>query len=735
MKLSLKSPQRTQRRLSRRGNWTRLSTRSLAVLGAVAVVIGFLPTVGQADETSTQTAFLTKAGPLDPVTGYPTYFQDSNGLRLSHCFDGSALCGGAESPLPDPSAPVSFPDNFPDESFYFLSQAVINLPGGGKATYDGSVEADFGGEVAPGQRAGLNRLRLRIDTPDAGHYSVTTPYGVDEFDVAVAGDRTINFTEDIGVAANTFDGVLGGRVGTFLQWDTGPIAGPDGHMYVGDPATAHAVTGSPFGTNFFRIDGPDIGGPGINTITQNLFTVVGRIDTNSGVDPGHPTYSRSSDDSGFVDVQAGSDPGKSIKAQLPGGTITTLRGAADGSYVARLPFNGGTPPASVMVENLTDKPAAVAHPKVTDLVTITDATYDSDAQTLTVTAASSDQAIPPTLTAPGFGALKPGTETLSPAIPDTGTTVTEPALTGNVSVGTTTFTGVAAPPETITVTSAAGGSSSSRVRDIGTAFASDPITADAGADQSVQQGQQVTLDGSASINATTFAWTQTSGPAVTLTNANKAVATFSAPTGAATLGFQLVASGTGGSSTDDILVTVEPVTAPVADAGPDQTGVLVGNTVLLDAGGSTGAATFAWTQVSGTHADLTNPNTARASFTMPTTAAPLVFKVTVNGPGGTASDQVSITAQLDSLTVTRAEYRADQAQWRIDGNTTLLDNNVVSVFLGTNAGGALIGSAQADPLDGTFDVRIRGSAVPPTGSTVFVQSSRGGSTVAVFSNK
>lgn len=735
MRLNLRSPQGTQRRLFRRGRWTRLSTQSLAILGAAAVIVGFLPTASQAEQTSPQTQFLTKVGPLDPTTGYPTFFQDSNGQRLSHCFDGSALCGGAESPLPDPTQPVSFPDNFPEESFYFLSQAVLDLPGGGKATYDGSVEADFGGEVAPGQRAALNRLRLRIDTPAGGHYTVTTPYGVDEFDVAAAGDRTINFTEDIGVAANTFDGVLGGRVSTFLQWDTGPIQGPDGHMYVGDPNTTHAVTGSPYGTNFFRIDGPDIGGPGINTITQNLFTLVGRIDTNSGVDPGHPTYSRSSSDGGIVDVQANSDAGKSIKAQLPGGALTSLRGAADGSYVARLPYTGATPPANVKVENLSDNPQAVADPDVTDLVTITDATYDSDQQALTVTAASSDQAVPPKLTASGFGDLSPGTETLSPAIPDSGTNVAQPALTGSVSVGTTTFTGIAAPPETITVTSAAGGSGSSRVRDIGTAFASDPITADAGTDQAVQQGQAVTLDGSKSINAVSYAWTQTSGPAVTLTNADKSVATFTAPASEGTLGFELTASGPGGSSTDDVLITVQTVTAPVADAGPDQTGVLASNTVLLDASGSTGAATFAWTQISGTAATLTNANTSRASFTMPASTTPLVFEVAVTGPGGSATDRVTITAQLDTVTVTRSEYRADQQQWRVDGTATILDNNIISVYLGLDDTGTLIGAAQVDPLDGSFDVRVRGSAVPPSGSTVFVESSRGGSTVALITLK
>ncbi|HEX5119676.1 MAG TPA: hypothetical protein VFW65_31190, partial [Pseudonocardiaceae bacterium] len=177
----------------------------------------------------------------------------------------------------------------------------------------------------------------------------------------------------------------------------------------------------------------------------------------------------------------------------------------------------------------------------------------------------------------------------------------------------------------------------------------------------------------------------------------------------------------------DITITVAPVNAPVADAGPDQTGVLVGNTVLLDATGSTGAATFAWTQVSGTHADLTGADTSRASFTMPAGSTPLVFQVAVTGPGGSATDQVTITAQADVLTITRSEYVASQAQWRIDGTASILDNDVITVFLGNGTNGPVIGSAQVSPVDGTFDVRVRGSSVSPTGfSTVTVQSSRGG---------
>ncbi|HEX5406477.1 MAG TPA: hypothetical protein VFX16_29745 [Pseudonocardiaceae bacterium] len=672
---------------------------------------------------------MSKVGPVGTDDGFPTYYQDSNGLRLAHCFDGSALCGGVESPLPNPALPVSFPGNYPFESFYFLAQATVDLAGGGRGKFVATVEASFNSaDPQAGTQMTFSRIRFVIDAPTTGTYTVIHPYGKDTFDVTAAGPHAIFATGDVGIASGVFTGALGGRIDPFLEWDTGPISDTAGNQYLGDPNTNHAVVGSPYGTNFFEIDGPNVGGPGINSVSTNLFSIVGKIDTNSGLTPGHPTYSRSTTDNGFVDVQSNSDAGKSIKAALPGDSFTTLRGAADGNYVARLPFEGATPPTTVTVENLSDTPVVVTHPQVTDLVTVTDATYDSDAQTLSVTAVSSDQAIPPTLTLDGFGTLTAGTQTMSPAIPSTGD-VSTPALTGTVAVGTKTFTGVAAPPETIHVTSAKGGTSTSLVRDIGSAFLADPVSADAGSDQTVQQGQHVTLDGSASINAKTFAWVQTSGTAVTLTGANTAVATFTAPATAGTLGFTLTTTGTSGSSTDDIVITVAAVAAPVANAGPDQVGVLVGNSVLLNASASTGAATFAWSEVSGPAATLTNANTAQASFIMPASnpPVPLVFKVTVTGPGGTATDQVNVTAQVDTLTTTRAQYTVSQQQWRIDGSASILDNNVVTVFLGNGTSGTIIGSAQVDPVAGTFDVRIRGSNVSPTGfGTVTLQSSRGG---------
>ena len=62
----------------------------------------------------------------------------------------------------------------------------------------------------------------------------------------------------------------------FLRWDTDlPLFDAAGREYIGNFALDHTITGSPAGTNFFRIDGPAVGGPGINRVETNLFNVIG----------------------------------------------------------------------------------------------------------------------------------------------------------------------------------------------------------------------------------------------------------------------------------------------------------------------------------------------------------------------------------------------------------------------------------------------------------------------------
>ncbi len=97
--------------------------------------------------------------------------------------------------------------------------------------------------------------------------------------------------------------------------------------------------------------------------------------------------------------------------------------------------------------------------------------------------------------------------------------------------------------------------------------ANQPPVADAGNDQSAQQGHTVVLDGSAShddhdTGNLGFFWQQSSGPAVTLNDAHAAVASFTAPTVNAPvqLKFQLVVTDSAGAQgTDETAVTVTPL--------------------------------------------------------------------------------------------------------------------------------------------------------------------------------
>jgi hypothetical protein len=98
----------------------------------------------------------------------------------------------------------------------------------------------------------------------------------------------------------------------------------------------------------------------------------------------------------------------------------------------------------------------------------------------------------------------------------------------------------------------------------------DPPVADAGPDQTVKEGDVVTLDGAASrdveVGALTYAWTQTGGSTVTLSNAGAISPTFTAPSvGAdgALLTFQLRVTDAGGlSHVDSVNITVLNVVIP-----------------------------------------------------------------------------------------------------------------------------------------------------------------------------
>lgn len=185
-------------------------------------------------------------------------------------------------------------------------------------------------------------------------------------------------------------------------------------------------------------------------------------------------------------------------------------------------------------------------------------------------------------------------------------------------------------------------------------------TSDAGADITASGGATVTLDGTASADgdndAITYTWTQTAGPAVTLSDASAASPTFVAPLGGTsvqTLTFELVVNdGIASAAADTVSVSISPNSVPIADAGADQGPIDSGQTVTLTGAGSSdpdgNTLTYTWTQLSGPTATLSDAHAASPTFTAPLVNVneDLVFQLVVNDAvTDSAPDTVTISVR------------------------------------------------------------------------------------------
>ncbi len=387
-----------------------------------------------------------KIGPYSPQTTFPLWVQDSVGLPLEICpgtdqvncisvppFTAADFPGDPDAAT---KAALSQQIGFGDEGFWASADALIDIPASGalatagRAILVSGVEAAFLPDFADGNQFPFTRLRLRIDVPQAGTYVVTHPWGQITYNITTPGIKAINDSFDIPFSAGQQDYV--GRIGPILTWDTfpnDPILDTDGDGvadYIGtlnyvNPQTngpEHRVTGSPCGNNVFRIEGPDIGGPGVNSIETDLFTVTGKLYNAQALpvplEIDQLTYSRSplpNTSVGMVSVFA-SAPAKANVSFSGGGNLPAGAHAMnhDGSGrffgSVRLLPDASALPATVAVTANNQNIAPASQPitldvPLVDLVTITRAEYDVTTGILTVDAHSSDEISPPVLTVLG----------------------------------------------------------------------------------------------------------------------------------------------------------------------------------------------------------------------------------------------------------------------------------------------------------------------------------------------
>jgi hypothetical protein len=234
-------------------------------------------------------AALRAVGPVSAAHGYPIWYSDTNDLALDLCIDGSGMCLAV---LPNPLAPPTVVTNAADsnwdpagEAFYWSATALIPEVTGVLVL---ALEAAFGnGIIQAGQQITFARIRYRFTPPASGNFTITHPFG----EITVAGELGVRLdgVQDIGIAPGIFTGALldggppgvvtadGRSIGPFLtRADGTTVTAVDqatgvSHVYLSNPNIPTAVTGSPLGTNFFRIVGP-----GVN-ITQTQFALEGKI--------------------------------------------------------------------------------------------------------------------------------------------------------------------------------------------------------------------------------------------------------------------------------------------------------------------------------------------------------------------------------------------------------------------------------------------------------------------------
>ena len=252
--------------------------------------------------------------------------------------------------------------------------------------------------------------------------------------------------------------------------------------------------------------------------------------------------------------------------------------------------------------------------------------------------------------------------------------------------------------------------------------------ADAGPDQSVFVNDLVILDGSGSSdvdgNLLTYSWvftTKPNGSLATLSDPNIVNPTFTVDMFGTYVLSLVVNDGTVDGAVDTVTISTLN-SAPVADAGPDQS-VFVNDLVILDGSGSSDVdgnlLTYSWaftTKPNGSLTTLNDPNNVNPTFTVDMFGTYVLSLVVNDGTVDSAVDTVTIST-LNSAPV--ADAGPDQSVFVndlviLDGSgSSDVDGNLLtySWAFTTKPNGSLATLSDSTIVDPTFTVDVFGTYV------------------------
>ena len=419
-------------------------------------------------------AVLLDHGPSDPVITFPQWYRDTEGLALGLCRSTSAFC------FPLDVNPAGFPGNIGDEAFYSLVEFKNTNTGSDfQYRYLGALEASYlpGPNPKHGDETVFARIRITFnfnDTNKNGTYTITHPFGVHVFENVQAtaktnliGSQAANFfTVDVPLGTG-FDGALEGPLGPFIKWDTDLPLVSGAEEFVGDPNIPHTFTGSPFGTNFIRVQGPvgsNLDGLGNDFIEESLGNVLGQkwtapIAQALKVDGAYKV--RKSGING-IDVWATSTSNQRLIVTGEGMPSLQLfpSGTVAGKYHGHIeyPSTRAVPP-QITVTNLSSTPVNSVSMALEDGVEISQASFDTATRQILVVAHSSDEVTNPALVVEGLTGVTATVPVVPPAVTTAMTQTQCPSTLANpVNV---CFSGALPdtiePPESISVISTESG--------------------------------------------------------------------------------------------------------------------------------------------------------------------------------------------------------------------------------------------------------------------------------------